>query len=56
MYRYFGGKLAVQAMDWDEFWAALQLLAEERVGTLIRREAARQDAAFQAAITPEPDE
>lgn len=43
-------------MDWQEFWAALQLLAEERIGTLVRREAAREDAAFQAAITPEPDE
>jgi hypothetical protein len=43
-------------MDWEEFWAALQLLAEERVGTLVRREAAREDAAFQSAITPEIDE
>jgi hypothetical protein len=43
-------------MTWEEFWAALQLLAEERVGTLVRREAAREDAAFQSAITPETDE
>lgn len=56
MYRYFGGKLAVQAMDWVEFWHGLQLLSEERVGTLVRQEAAREDAAFQAAITPESDE
>ena len=43
-------------MDWDEVWAGLQLLAEERIGTLVRQEAAREDAAFQAAITPEHDE
>jgi hypothetical protein len=43
-------------MDWIEVQAALQLLAEERVGTLVRREAAREDAAFQSAITPESDE
>lgn len=56
MYRNYGGKLAVKAMDWEEFWYGLQLLSEERLGTLVRREAAREDAAFQAAITPEPDE
>lgn len=55
MYRNFGGKLAVQAMTWEEFWWGLQLLAEERIGTLVRQEAARSDAAFQSAITPEPD-
>jgi len=43
-------------MTWEEFWAAMQLLAEERIGTLARREAASEDAAFQAAITPESDE
>ena len=43
-------------MDWEEVWAGLQLLAEERIGTLIRREAAREDAAFEAATTPEPNE
>ncbi len=56
MYRFYGGKPAVEAMDWVEYWLGLQLLSEERVGTLIRREAAREDAAFQAAITPESDE
>jgi len=43
-------------MDWDEFWTAVQLIAEERVGTLVRREAAKEDAAFERAITPESDE
>lgn len=43
-------------MTWEEFWAAVQLLTEERVGKLVRQEAAREDAAFQAAITPESDE
>lgn len=56
MYKHFGGKLAVQAMDWQEFWDGVQLLSEERVGTLARREAAQEDAAFQAATTPESDE
>ena len=56
MYRNFGGKLAVQAMDWVEFWYGLLLLSEERLGTLVRREAAREDAAFQATIRPEPNE
>ena len=56
MYKHFGGKLAVQAMDWQEFWDGVQLLSEERVGTLGREEAAREDAAFQAVVTSEPSE
>ena len=55
MYRHFGGKLAVEAMDWQEFWDGIQLLSEERVGTLGRQEAAREEAAFQA-VASEPDE
>lgn len=55
MYKHFGGKLAVQAMTWEEFWYGLQLLAEERIGTLVRQEAAREDAAFEAVMTPETD-
>ena len=43
-------------MTWDEFWAAAQLLAEQRVGTLARQEAAREDAAFNAAAEPDRDE
>ena len=43
-------------MTWEEFWGAMQLLAEERIGTLVRREAAEEDAAFERAMTPEPDE
>lgn len=55
MYHEFGGKLAVEAMDWEEFWWGLQLLAEVRTGTLVRREAAKDDAAWAIAMTPEPD-
>ena len=55
MYRYFGGKVAVEAMTWEEYWAAAQLLSEERVGTLFRREAAKEDAAFEAVMQPEPE-
>ena len=56
--RYFGWSAVAgpHQMDWTEFWVAVQLLSEERVGTLVRQEAAREDAAFQAAITPETDE
>lgn len=36
-------------MDWAEFSAARQLLAEERVGTRVREQAAREDAAFKQA-------
>jgi hypothetical protein len=37
-------------MTWPQYWAAVQLLSEERVGTLYRSEAAREDAAFNAAV------
>lgn len=40
-------------MSWPEYWAASQVLAEERIGTLIRSEAAREDAAFNAAMKPD---
>jgi len=43
-------------MDWTEFWTAVQLIAEQRVGTLARQEAAREDAAFQRAMSPEADD
>ena len=33
-------------MTWDEAKAALQLLAEERVGTRVRAVEAREDAEF----------
>lgn len=35
-------------MDWVEYQAALQLLAEERVGRVLREQAAQEDAEFAA--------
>jgi len=43
-------------MSWPDYWAAAQLLSEERVGRLVREAQRREDAAFGKAITPEADE
>ena len=46
--REFGGYEAIRHMTWPEAQAALQLLAEERVGRALRAARAAEDAAATA--------
>jgi hypothetical protein len=47
--RFGWAAVADGPMDWPHYAAALQLLAEERVGTALRAQQADEDAAFTAA-------
>lgn len=47
--RFGWSAVASEPMDWPQYAAALQLLAEERVGTALRAKQADEDAAFNAA-------
>lgn len=45
----FGGFAAVDAMSYQDYQLARQLIAEERVGTLVRQSAQHEDRAFAAS-------
>ena len=47
--RFGWSAVSDEPMGWEDFQTALRLLAEERVGTLVRQAEAQEDAAFGAA-------
>lgn len=47
--RFGWSAISDSPMDWEQFQRARQLLAEERVGRLIREAEATEDAAFAAS-------
>lgn len=47
--RFGWAAVADAPMDWSQYSAALQLLAEERVGTRVREAQSAEDAAFAAS-------
>ena len=49
MARHFGGFAAIDAMSWQEYALARQLLVEERIGTRLREAQHVEDAKARAS-------